>query len=98
MASAVVHAVSNTSPVNYLLLIDEIGILPQLYGRVLVPLAVVNELGHFESPSIVRNWAMQPPAWIDVGLLPLNRMEDSQTWALENETRFSWRRNSTEVF
>src|ERR1035438_3452590 len=68
MAPSVVHAVSNTSPVNYLILIDEIGILPQLYGQVLVPQAVVNELGHVESPSIVKNWAAQPPAWVKVGI------------------------------
>jgi len=66
VAESLVHVVSNTSPLNYLLLIDEIGILPQLYGRIRVPQAVINELRHPDSPSVVRNWAGQPPAWTEI--------------------------------
>jgi predicted nucleic acid-binding protein len=35
------QAVSNTSPINYLLQINEIGILQNLYGRIVVPHAVI---------------------------------------------------------
>jgi len=66
MSEVVVHVVSNTSPLNYLLLIDEIGILPQLYGRIRVPQAVMNELSHPDSPSVVRSWAVRPPAWTEI--------------------------------
>src|SRR5260370_21519590 len=41
--------VADTSPVNYLALIDEINILPQMFGRVLVPEAVFQEL---QSPHL----------------------------------------------
>jgi predicted nucleic acid-binding protein len=36
--------VADTSPVNYLVLIDQIGILPLLYTRALIPPAVFDEL------------------------------------------------------
>lgn len=36
--------VSDTSPLQYLHLADAIGVLPRLYGRIIVPLAVVAEL------------------------------------------------------
>lgn len=60
------QVVSNTSPINYLLQIEEIGILQVLYGRIVVPHAVIVELGNLESPGVVRNWAARPPDWVDV--------------------------------
>jgi len=36
--------ISDTSPLCYLLLIDLIDVLPQLYGQVIVPQAVADEL------------------------------------------------------
>jgi len=29
--------IADTSPINYLVLIDEIGILPRLYQRIIIP-------------------------------------------------------------
>ncbi len=37
--------VSDTSPINYLVLIGQINVLPTLYGRVLIPQSVYEELG-----------------------------------------------------
>ena len=37
--------VADTSPLNYLILVGEIGILSQLYGRIVVPEEVFAELG-----------------------------------------------------
>ncbi|ELS03763.1 hypothetical protein Xen7305DRAFT_00034870 [Xenococcus sp. PCC 7305] len=56
--------VSDTSPICYLLLIGEIGILPQLYGRVLIPKIVQQELSNLKSPKIVRKWIDAPPDWL----------------------------------
>ena len=39
-------AVSDTSPICYLILIGEIDIIPKLYSQVLVPAAVMAELVH----------------------------------------------------
>ncbi len=36
--------VADTSPLNYLLLIDEIDLLPAIFGEVLLPPAVFQEL------------------------------------------------------
>lgn len=56
--------VSDTSPICYLLLIDEINLLPQLYVRVLIPQAVQQELADERSPAVVQAWINQPPKWL----------------------------------
>jgi predicted nucleic acid-binding protein len=38
--------VSNTSPLNYLILIEAIDILPRLFGTLAIPSAVCQELQH----------------------------------------------------
>jgi predicted nucleic acid-binding protein len=58
--------VADTSPINYLILIDAIDVLPALYGQVLVPPAVAVELGHDDAPEKVRQWMASPPAWLEV--------------------------------
>jgi len=58
--------IADTTPLNYLVLIRAIEVLPQLYGRVLVPVAVVAELKNPEAPEVVRAWIMKPPDWLDV--------------------------------
>lgn len=56
--------VADTSPICYLLLIGEIDLLPQLYGRVLIPQIVQQELADERSPAIVQAWINQPPSWL----------------------------------
>lgn len=58
--------VADTSPLNYLVLINQIDLLPQLYGRVRVPESVLDELSAPETPQLVRNWATNLPEWIEV--------------------------------
>jgi predicted nucleic acid-binding protein len=48
--------IADTTPLHYLVLIDRVQILPQLYGRVLIPLAVWDELQRPETPEAVRAW------------------------------------------
>jgi predicted nucleic acid-binding protein len=38
--------VADTSPINYLILIDQIEILPRLYAGVIIPSAILEELKH----------------------------------------------------
>src|SRR5438309_568873 len=59
-------AVTNTTPLNYLILIGEVEILPEIFGRVLVPQVVVHQLQHSRAPEVVRIWAAQPPAWLEI--------------------------------
>jgi predicted nucleic acid-binding protein len=58
--------VADTSPVFYLLSIDHIDLLPQLFGKIFVPDAVRKELCHPAAPVLVREWAVGLPAWVEV--------------------------------
>ena len=58
--------IADTGPINYLIQIQEIEILPVLYGRILVPASVCDELKHPRAPEAVRSWINQPPAWLEV--------------------------------
>lgn len=58
--------VSDTSPICYLLLIDCIEVLQVLYGVVIIPQAVADELNAPESPPVVQNWIAQPPEWLQI--------------------------------
>jgi predicted nucleic acid-binding protein len=59
-------AVSDTSPICYLILIGEIGLLQKLFDQVLAPQAVFAELCHEDAPDAVRYWASNLPTWINV--------------------------------
>ena len=58
--------VADTSPINYLILIDEIDILAKMYGRVVIPHAVREELLRPSAPEAVRNWTSTSPTWLEV--------------------------------
>jgi uncharacterized protein len=58
--------VSDTTPLHYLILISRESILEELYGRVLIPPAVLLELGHASAPVQVSRWAANLPAWVTV--------------------------------
>src|SRR5467141_1064119 len=58
--------VADTTPLNYLVLIQAADILPNLYRRVLIPPAVKAELAHANTPAIVRAWISQAPPWLEV--------------------------------
>jgi predicted nucleic acid-binding protein len=58
--------VSDTSPLNYLILTEATQVLPALFGRVYAPQAVIQELAHRGSPEAVRLWATSPPEWLSV--------------------------------
>jgi len=58
--------VADTSPINYLLLIGHIDILPALFEKVILPDAVWAELEHPKAPLVVRDWVAAPPPWVDV--------------------------------
>jgi predicted nucleic acid-binding protein len=58
--------IADTSPVNYLVLIAAIEILPKLYGGVIVPQPVLEELRHLDAPKPVVEWANDLPEWVEV--------------------------------
>lgn len=90
--------VADTSPINYLILIDRIAILEVLYGRILIPHAVHEELLNLKAPSSVRAWAKNPPRWLEIlspstGLHPpVARLDRGETEAiaLAEELHAGW--------
>jgi predicted nucleic acid-binding protein len=61
-----VIVIADTSPLNYLVLIGEVELLRRLYGRVVIPEAVLRELQNPEAPPAVAHWIAQPPAWLEI--------------------------------
>ena len=60
--------IADTTPLNYMVWIGEIEVLPKLYGRVIIPPAVCDELKRARAPEAVRLWIARPPAWLEVRL------------------------------
>lgn len=58
--------VSDTTPLHYLILIGQVDVLPKLFGKLLVPPAVIQEMRHPKAPAEVAVWAATPPDWIEV--------------------------------
>jgi predicted nucleic acid-binding protein len=58
--------VSNTSPLNYLVLIGADHILSMLFGRIVIPPAVGDELGDILAAETVQRWIARKPDWVIV--------------------------------
>ena len=58
--------IADTSPLNYLILIQHVGALASLYPRIFVPEAVTRELKREHTPAVVQDWIAQPPVWLKV--------------------------------
>jgi predicted nucleic acid-binding protein len=58
--------IADTGPINYLILIGEIAVLPALYLRIVVPPSVCEELKRPRAPEAVRAWIAQPPTWLEI--------------------------------
>ena len=62
--------VSDTSPLNYLLILGEVDLLPRLFGSVVIPKAVAEELRHPKAPSEVKAFVESSPEWLEVREAP----------------------------
>lgn len=71
--------VADTSPLSYLILLEQIAVLPVLYTRVFLPPAVVTELQDLEALEEVRAWTANLPAWCAVRRPAL--LEEAETFA-----------------
>ena len=87
--------VADTSPINYLVLIDAVSVLPELYENIIVPHAVFAELQTAETPEKVRAFVKALPSWLEVKqaavLLDaeLAELDAGETETRHNECRFS---------
>lgn len=57
---------ADNSPLVYLVLIDQIDFLPQLFETVLVPEPVHAELRNAAAPATIQTWAKSLPSWVEV--------------------------------
>jgi predicted nucleic acid-binding protein len=73
--NAPVVVVADTTPLNYLILIDRAEILASLFGQVLVPQAVMDELRHPNAPMAVSRWLREIPAWLRI--TPVRHLDES---------------------
>jgi predicted nucleic acid-binding protein len=62
--------VADTSPLNYLIQIEADNLLQQLYGQILIPAGVLEELKHPSAPAAVRAWLHRLPDWIQIRPAP----------------------------
>jgi predicted nucleic acid-binding protein len=58
--------ISDTTPLNYLVLIGVAEVLERMFERIYVPSSVIQELKHDKTPELVRKWAHSHPAWLVV--------------------------------
>jgi predicted nucleic acid-binding protein len=58
--------IADTSPHHYLILLEHADVLQHLYGRVIIPEAVVPELQAQKTPAVVRRWITSPPEWLQI--------------------------------
>ncbi len=58
--------VADSSPLHYLILLEQTALLRHLYESVLIPDAVAAELRTASSPGIVSSWLSNPPPWLRV--------------------------------
>jgi predicted nucleic acid-binding protein len=59
-------AVSNTTPLRYLIALEQESLLEQLFERLLVPAAVHEELTDAKTPERVRRCVLSLPNWYEV--------------------------------
>lgn len=66
--------VADTSPLNYLVITGYEHLLPKLFGSILIPPAVLQELKAPNAPESVRTWIDTLPDWVHIqapaGVIP----------------------------
>jgi predicted nucleic acid-binding protein len=62
--------IADTTPLNYLILVEAIDLLPRLYPQVILPHAAYCELQYTDAPAAVARWVQRLPEWIEVREVP----------------------------
>lgn len=65
------RAVSDTSPLSYLVLIGKAELVPELFDAVIIPEEVRVELASSRGPSAIQRWIERPPSWLEIDSSPL---------------------------
>jgi predicted nucleic acid-binding protein len=88
--------ISDTSPLNYLILIGQENLLPTLFGQVCVPQTVFDELSAEGASVQVRSWAQTLPSWIEIKQTNLTAL--SMFLIQASEKRFFSLKNSPQIY
>jgi predicted nucleic acid-binding protein len=76
--------VSDTTPLRYLIEIEEIDILESLFGEVIIPEKVAEELQRPGTPQKVKDWMRSIPGWLKVRqadrslFIPTSNIDDGE--------------------
>jgi len=66
--------VSDSTPLHYLIEIEQQDVLKTLFGKVIIPQGVTEELQHPKAPQRVKDWFQHLPDWVEV------RVADTSLW------------------
>ena len=58
--------VSDTTPLHYLILIDEVDLLPGILGEIVIPVTVFQELQAAKTPAKIKEFIASVPSWLTV--------------------------------
>lgn len=64
--------VADTGPLNYLVLIGQVNLLPALFEKVIVPIVVYRELTSPKAPLPIRLWLASNPPWLELHIETLD--------------------------
>lgn len=62
--------IADSSPINVLVRIAQVQVLPSLFHEVIIPEEVVLELSHSKTPPVVREFIASGPSWLVVRQAP----------------------------
>src|SRR5690349_9518745 len=79
--------IADTSPLNYLILIDAVELLPRLYRQIILPQAAWEELQQPGAPAAVSRWANTLPFWVEIRKPPTVASIDPDLASLGNGER-----------
>jgi predicted nucleic acid-binding protein len=66
--------VADSSPLHYLILVEQATLLQSLYSEVVIPEEVLAELSAPEAPPAVVRWLLAAPPWLKVVQAPADRI------------------------
>jgi len=61
-----VIVISDTSSLCYLLFLEEIELLPKLFGQIVIPPQVAAELANAHNHRLLQDWVASQPAWLKI--------------------------------
>jgi predicted nucleic acid-binding protein len=80
--------ISDTSPILYLLLINQLDLLPRLYSTLIIPDVVQAEMQATGAPVVLQEWIAKPPQWLEIRTVspgnyaPLQRLQAGEQAAI----------------